>query len=232
MATYPKPFLRITFGGTIYGEQDIWSCGINFAKRSEGENPYPPEWFDRAQEVSDEIDVNVSNWFTDTDMYISQHASLTWVKAAWIGTDGLYLADAGVTDIGPGVLGSANSSPAPQLSTAITFETTRRRAPGKHGRIFPPMNIPAITENGHVASYAADAMAVRTAEFLTDIQRSLDVVYNDSLVPIVASQKTDDHQEIIYVKVGDVIDTQRTRRNAFNEKYTSKVIVTYPESAE
>lgn len=229
MATYPKPFLRITFGGTIYGEQDIWSCGINFARLNPG-GDYTQDMYERAQEVSDEVDVPLTNWFTDTDMYISQHAALTWVKAAWIGTDGLYLADAGITDIGPNALGTANTAPAPQLSTAITFETTRRRAPGKHGRIFPPMNVPLIDETGHVPSYLADAMALRTSELLTDLMTRIDVVYDSLFVPIVASQKTDDHQEIVYVKIGDVVDTQRTRRNAFTEKYTSKKSIAYPNA--
>lgn len=227
MATYPKPFLRITFGGTIYGEQDIWSCGINFARRNP-DGDYPEEWFDRAQEVSDEVDIAVTNWFTDSDMQICSAAALTWVKAAWIGTDGLYLADAGVTDIGPNVVGTKVTNSAPQLSTAITFETTRRRAPGKHGRIFPPMNVPSIGADGHIPSAQADNMALRTSELLTDLMSKIEVVYDSILVPIVASQKTDDHQEIVYVKVGDVVDTQRTRRNAFQEKYTSKKSVAYP----
>lgn len=229
MATYPKPFLRITFGGTIYGEQDIWSCGINFARKSE-EPDYPSEWFDRAQEVSDEVDIAVQNWFTDAETAISEKATLTWVKAAWIGTNGLYLADAGITDIGPDVKGAISNSVAPQLSTAITFETTRRRAPGKHGRIFPPMNVPALDPTGHINAGFADQMAVRTSELLTDLMSKIEVVYGSLLYPIVASQKTDDHQEIVFVKVGDVVDTQRTRRNAFQEKYTSKKAIAYPDT--
>lgn len=231
MATYPKPFLRITFGGNIYGESDIWSCGINFAE-TRGDDPYPNEWLQRAQEVSDELDVTIANWFKDPEMGISKDASLTWVKAAWIGTDGLYLSDAGLTEVPEGTVGVNNAQIAPQLSTAITFETTRRRAPGKHGRIFPPMNVPSIGSNGHVPSTQADNMALRTSELLTAMMRDIDVVYNTTFYPIVASQKTDDHQQIVYVKVGDVVDTQRTRRNAFREIYTSKKAIAYPDSAE
>lgn len=218
---YPNNFIKITFGGSIFAKKDIWTCGINFGS--------PTGDLDlagvKAKVQLGGIPNNVATWFQSDLSSISVDAVLEWVKVAYIGTNGLYELDADTFDIEELVTGSMAVStyrPIPQHTTAISFETDVRRGAGRFGRIYPPLNGQVDTE-GMVHPQLAINMGNATALLLGQLGVNLSAVGMAYIPPIVASQKTTKHNEITKVRVGRVVDTQRSRRNAYPELYSPSV---------
>lgn len=221
---YPNNFVKVTFGGTIYSQADIWTCGINYGspdgdidlqalKNTAAKNTLPN---------------HVREWFTDTRSQISNRATLEWVKLAYIGADGKYELDADIFEYDDLVTGSVATSsyvPIPQHTTAISFNSEVRRGAGRFGRIYPPLN-GVVYNDGMVSTEGANQMRDAAAKLLANMGVALSLTSQGYLPPIIASQRTEKHNEIVGVRVGRVVDTQRTRRNAFQEMYTSTAGIT------
>lgn len=224
---YPNNFIKVTFGGSVYNNKDIWVCGVNFGSPSGDLN---------LEDIAEDIKLRdipqaVQNWFTSQQAWISSQARLEWVKIAFIGADGKYALDPEIYDYDvtvTGAIGDGYHTPIPQHTTAITFESDVRRGAGRFGRIYPPLN-GMIEADGRVSEANADMMADAAAVMLGHIGSALSMPELTYIPPIIASQKTLKHNEITKVKVGRVIDTQRSRRNAFEEEYSPvKAIVFNP----
>lgn len=224
--SYPQNFIKVTFGGTVYEGSDIWSCGINFGTFSQGENEINAANLGLIAQL---VSVPIENWFKNGNSRISNNAKLEWVKVAVIDKNGKYSKEAGIHDYGTAIAGGTTSSPAPQLTTVMTMESSKRRAPGRFARIYPPLCAPALQKSGRIAPNDMTTMIQHFARFLQDATVAVRQGAGFSVTPIVASQLTDDHNEVKSVKMGDVIDTQRTRRNAFKETYTNPIILSIPQ---
>lgn len=230
---YPYNFIKVTFGGTVYSGADIWSNGINFGLQNADLEITKADLEGVAQRVSSDIAV----WFRSVNAQISNRAQLEWVKVAVIGKDGKYELDADVFDLETPASGASTVVNYPQLTLALTMETMKRRSPGRFARIFPPLNAPVIGTNGRVAQSNAINQRDAFASLLKEMTDQLRVLLPGVVSPIVASEKTDQHYPILTVKVGDVVDTQRSRRNAIKETYTAPAEVKQetvlpPEEAE
>lgn len=221
---YPTDFIKVTFGGSVYDGADIWSCGINFGLLGGGSITTNQAEIDAAAQA---VQGSVKLWFEGEDAHISQYAQLEWVKVAIIGKDGLYKYDAGLYDYEEGVVGYENNYVAPQLSVALTMESTKRRAPGRFARIYPPLNVPSTLDDGRVPEAWCTDMAQSFSLLIGGISDGLGASFSaaTTAVPIVASQKTPEHNRVVTVKVGNVIDTQRSRRNQIAEVYTTPVAI-------
>ena len=216
---YPQNFIRLSFGGNIYTNKDIWSNTINFAA---GSIDMPVSYFEQVSQEIGNMASKVQAWFTTTGM-ISQYADLAWVKLALIGQDGKYVTNPAVYDFATPVKGANTSAVEPQRSLAVTFETYRLRAPGRYGRIFIPMFAQSVGNDGLVSS--PNAVAVNTAtknllDQLNDLFTDTGSIVGQDVDAIVLSEKTTAHAPILKVKTGRVVDTIRSRRNKIAEQYT------------
>lgn len=221
---YPHNFIKVTFGGTIYDGADIWSNGLNFGK-VDGDTGATAENLEGSAEA---LSGDISTWFTNEATRISHMAKLEWVKVAAIGVDGKYEFDADIFDLTPVSGGATTVEPAPQLTVAMTMETSRRRVPGRFARIFPPLNVPQIQATGRIQTGYTGPMRDQMVTLLNELNDNLSVLIATPLRAIVASEKTDQHYQIESVRVGDVVDTQRSRRNAFKESYTEPALLEAP----
>lgn len=212
---YPRTHLYLTWGGTAWGDE-IWQNGVRF---------------DRATTVDEaELEVAadaIATWFTvDSGANFSDRVLLSWVKAALIGTDGRYPdnAEATLYEYESPFPGSYTGSGAvPQVSIAVTFDTFRRRGLAHQGRIYlPPTAIAANTTGRHGQG---PTIAAGVVALLSDLQDAL-----GAQAVIAASGKSEGKPEragvitsINGVRVGDVYDTQRRRRNRIAETYSPVV---------
>lgn len=221
---YPFDFIKVTFGGKIYGNAEIWSNGINFGKNLANTGMTEAQLKGAAQAISGDI----ITWFKSGGANISSSSTLEWVKVALIGTDGKYVYDSDLFDIEAAAFGQSTSKPAPQLTTVITMETSRRRVPGRFARIYPPMNVPAQLTNGRITAVQTNGMRDVFVTLLNEMNDQLSILVGTPVRAIVASEKTTEHFQVLTVKVGDVVDTQRSRRNAFLEAYTESGVLLAP----
>lgn len=225
---YPFDFIKVTFGGKIYGNAEIWSNGVNFGKNLAHTGMTEAQLKGAAEAISSDVET----WFKSGGAAISNSSTLEWVKVALIGTDGKYVFDSDLFDFDTPVSGQSSVKPAPQLTTVLTMETSRRRVPGRFARIYPPMNVPNALTNGRVSVAIANGMRDAFANLLNEMNDQLSILVTTPVRAIVASEKTTEHFQVKSVKVGDVVDTQRSRRNAFIEAYTEPKILLAPTAPE
>lgn len=210
---YDRSFFRLTFGGRIAGGADIWVCGLNFAKR-----------------VDPQVDLDWGLWHLDvvyqqlSNAYvasgISTGAVLEWCKIALVGQDGNYMRDPEdyVGAARPGNVATLASSP--QDAFVVTLWSGMTTGKANYGRFYLPWS-------GHTVDRTT--AKVGQAEISTMLN-----AWHDAILSIVLSLGTDageptlhlfnmsqvgPSKEVKFLRIGDVVDTQRRRRNAINETY-------------
>lgn len=226
---YAHDFLKVTFGGHIYGDQDEWTCGINIGSETQDFAANGFTWSPAGLAFVKEI---ITDWFTSTGAGISQHADMRWIKMAIIGKDGKYKTNGVdgpytmnyVQDFAPvngGDTLHAGQNVAPQLTVALTMETDVSRGPGKFGRIYPPLT-------GNPSNIGLDDNPEWKADAFRDMISGLNGAFatlfdiNEFGVIVASGKAPGKHARVKRVKVGQVIDTQRRRRNNIPENYTTR----------
>lgn len=230
MATYREGFIKLTFGGQLAAGQDEWNCGINLTAQNDALIPIGGVDLERAfdlyvEEMQDDIVTIFSEYVKDIIMGIPAGATLDYVKLALIGTDGKYVKEAAVFEV-VDVNGGASNPYIPQVSLVMTLQSEKFRDPGKYNRFYLPTIVP-IGSNGYRPANT-QGKAERTADLLSVLTREMSPFNNAvRVVPaaVSSSDKIDEpYREIKYVKVGNVFDTQRRRRNKIGETYFTTVV--------
>lgn len=225
---YPHAIVRLTFGGKIY-KDEIWSNSLHLGRPGTAAGDGSGK--DKTSTVNGVRDA-LNTWFHSVEAGISQEATLEWFKIAVIGADGKYINDALVFDYDTPVTGGYSSSSmdcAPQNTLVLTLTTGSSRGLAKMGRIYPPLNAHPGSSNGR------DTTANAQMNAFVSLLQELNAVFLDeaafgSIEVVVASNVREGKiSPVTGVKVGDVIDTQRSRRNALRENYVTKSL-TLPDN--
>ena len=234
MATYSEPFMKLTFGGTQAGGQDIWNCGINLSIQNDELVPVlPTNAVSAFENYIEDIDSDIvdifSNYIGNSGMDIPASASLDYIKLAVIGTNGEYIVDAHTWEPAD-VNGGKAEAYVPQVSLVMTLQSDKRTDPGKYGRFYLPTSVP--TGSGSYRPTGTARKAQLTANLLASLNRRVrgglaDVRVRPAAVTS-ASNFSGSYRPFTSVKVGNVFDTQRRRRNKIGETYE---IATVPEVA-
>ena len=224
MATYKRDFIKLTFGGRIGDLNDEWVCGINL--RMVKDRLIAP-WTDYSRifkkygEQNEELFKTLfSNYVSNKDMNVPSGATLDEVKIAHIGQDGNYQQDPIVWEI-DGVTGYATNPYAPQIACVMTMSSDKRKDPGKNNRFYLPYT---STGGSGFRVQNTKAKADATANLLKALTQPVQLLEAGFVVEPAAvstSSKTGDGEflPITQVKVGNVQDTQRRRRNKLVESY-------------
>lgn len=230
MATYREGFIKLTFGGQLAAGQDEWNCGINLTAQNDALIPIGGVDLERAfdlyvEEMQDDIVTIFSAYVSDIIMGIPSGATLDYVKLALIGTDGKYVKEAAVFEV-VDVTGGASNAYIPQVSLVMTLQSEKFRDPGKYNRFYLPTIVPTGSSGYRPAT--TQGKAERTADLLSVLTREMSPFNNAvRVVPaaVSSSDKIDEpYREIKYVKVGNVFDTQRRRRNKIGETYDTAIV--------
>nr|CRY97296.1 hypothetical protein [uncultured prokaryote] len=221
MASSFTPHSYITFGGTV-GEvvpgDEIWQCGIRVKAQT--------SQFDEGnlQLYVDDIADALGDWFNDSNQKISNKTTLNWVKAANIDPSGKYPAGSvpGIHDYSSPPVGSVSGYNVPQFCSLVwSYKGIEIvRGAGANGRIYPPFS-PIPAEGTSAVITSAQNTAVVSSQTLLAVIANAESSNEDLVViPIIASSKGP-FQAITSTRVGNVVDTQRRRRNAVKETYVS-----------
>lgn len=225
MATYNQPFMKLTFGGTQAEGQDIWTCGINLSIQNDELIPIVPTnavvAFDNyIKDVDADIIDIFTNYISNKDMDIPSGATLDYIKLAVIDTNGQYIADSHTWEP-QDVTGGETRFYIPQVSIVMTLQSDKRVDPGKYGRFYLPTAVTNVSE-GYRPTKTTEK-ATLTANLLAALNRRVrgglaDVRVQPAAVTS-ASNFSGSYRPFTTVKVGNVFDTQRRRRNKIGETY-------------
>ena len=225
MATYNEPFMKLTFGGTQAAGQDIWTCGINLSIQNDELIPIAPTnavvaFENYIEDIDPDIIDIFSNYISASDMDIPAGATLDYIKLAVIDTDGQYIVDAHTWEP-VDVTGGVTRFYVPQVSIVMTLQSDKRVDPGKYGRFYLPTAITNVA--GGYRPTKTTEKATLTANLLAALNRRVggglaDVRVQPAAVTS-ASNFSGPYRPFTTVKVGNVFDTQRRRRNKIGETY-------------
>lgn len=220
---YPHAIYKLTWGGSIFQGKDIWSNGIHLGLAVDVDVPeFDAESVTFLATVADLL----ADYISNGALTISSAVSLEWVKLARIGTDGLYTEDPLLFDFNTPVTGTLSSNQVPQQSVVVSLRTNERRGLAKSGRIYLPVSGLAGAD-GTMNLQTVQGIADASAELFSDIN-ALNITSAGTAAVVVASNVREGATNTVYeVRVGNVIDTQRSRRNAFVETYESAELTVF-----
>lgn len=204
---YPQRLARLVFAGSLWRDEEIWTISMHLRPTEPGADlPAPYAAWPAA-----------AAWFTGVGARISNAARMHYVKLNEINEQGLYARENESFrhdhPVVGGVRGPIQGTAWPAVTYAVTLRTTNYRGPASRGRFYVPAPAPSQdAETGRIPTTDCNEMATAAATFIGRL--------NVDLAPwkvVVASNAHSTMADVTGVEVGDVMDTQRRRRNSMPE---------------
>lgn len=222
-----QPHALLRFGGRWY-DSEQWSCGLRLI--TDDNSTTVAAWEEACVDLVGDLQPFVHNWFVRSDSTLSNKAKLDKISCNSIGPNGLYSDPGNPHDYlyasGSAPTGTSPTTTWPQLAVCVSLRTAVTRGYGTHGRVYTPAACTAST-TGRLATVQRDAIATSFRDLIEDINTEDRLLLGGNIrVGVVSNMGDPGAARIVTeVKVGDVIDTQRRRRNALVESYFATPVV-------
>lgn len=212
---------RVTMSGTMYGGNEIWTTGF-WAGSTSGDAPAPT--VEAAEAIADawqpfftSVSVKVAYLFKTATIKITPYS------AAGVIDVGAIKSFSYSTPIEGAHTGNGNP---PQCALVATLVAGSGVGNGGKGRMYLPGIGTGIDPTGHISTGDANAIAAALATFFADVNASVDspgiAINAAKTAPVTGFLAI--NRALTTVRVGNVFDTQRRRRNALAESYSSDAI--------
>jgi hypothetical protein len=215
----PYKSTKVTIFGTSFQGTEIWSTGFHMGDPT-GDS-LPPTELGAAY-----IAAQWKIFFQTANSAISNKWFTTGVKLATIGTDGKTVGNEVAYHYEATPYSGAGSTHFPaQCALVATLTTAVPRGLASKGRMYLPGVAAAITDAGKLSNTVSGAVATNLKTFFDSVNASIDATGSvitaspGSKPPLVGAGV---FRPVTGVRVGDVIDTQRRRRNQLVEIYENR----------
>lgn len=213
-----EPHTLVTFGGTLQevgAADEIWQCGVRGFAQGGG-----PVISGNLQTLADNVwngnggsGGGLSALISQANGKIPTTVALRWVKVANIGADGGYTEEPKVHQ---GNVIGASAAVLPSFCTvAISWGTGLTLGKAVRGRIYPPNFAAALAAGATISTATQNGLAAWGKDLYTVL---FNAITSAPFIPHVVSSSGAFHP-ITRVRVGNVIDTQRRRKEAVPETY-------------
>lgn len=226
-----RPHLVLQFGGRLFNTE-IWSCSLRMILGDPATTMISEAAMQTwAEENVADVADDVRAWFLRSDSLISNAARLDFVKLNTVDENGRYWSQeetvqfewlAGDAPTGTVVAGE------PQNTVCVSLLTDAARGRASRGRFYPPTgNFTPTAGTGKISGTLTQQMADSALLLLNDLANEPGVDLQSPRV-VVASDlgSPGPMRNVTMLAVGDVIDTQRRRRNNLIEAYSNSAAVT------
>lgn len=218
---YPHRVARVTLSGDCFGGAEIWSTGF-YMGFEDSDAPAPTE-----QGVAD-IAAAWQTYFSAPTSYVSNKYRFKMAKLQTMAVDGKAVADSAVyfqpaTPV-PGA--SSGQAMPPQTALVATLANSLPRGLATKGRMFLPGVNAGVDDTGHLLASVPEGISTNLQTFFNTIYQDADTPGNPILVSLGNSLqlRPGAARYVTQIRVGNVYDTQRRRRNALVESYTVKPV--------
>lgn len=219
----PQPFQhrvnRVTLYGSSFGGQEIWTTG--FYLGNEGSDVGNP-----SEATAAAIKTAWAAFCGATDVVMGYLWKTEGVKIAPLRMDGTtdvdFVVNSPYTTAVAGNSGQIGYPP--QISLTATLLAGNGRGLAGKGRMYLPGISAGLDATGHLGGTQNQNIANRLKTFFDAVEASIDVpgqLINAShgRAPFTGSTAT--NRAVTHVRVGNVYDTQRRRRNSLVESYAT-----------
>lgn len=211
----PTRFVRVSLKGTI-GSSEVWSVNPVFASAGDAFSD-----MDYAGALARAEAVAALVIPAKMKAFMSTAVALTEVTVEARTTDGT-LQVAASKSLATAQTGTGTASKTPQAATTISLRTHTPGGSGRGRLYWPAVGAVAAAPAFRMTSTDTLGLANDAEAYLAAIQ---DAVNIDEFLTVfelaVWSRKTSTFPKVTTIQVGDIIDTQRRRRDALPEVYTS-----------
>lgn len=215
---FTKKVARITIHGTSFNGNEEWTTGFYMGTTG----------VDATQPTQAFMDIVKSSWqtfFTNATSYFGTAWKTDYVKGVLLGTDGKTIADSAMysyyTTAIAGV--QAGAMFPPQCALVATLTSGAPRGLASKGRMYLPGINATLDNTGHISSTNTGTIATNLKTFLNALNGTVE----QPGVVILASQGRKAplvgppvNAVVTGIRVGNVYDTQRRRRNQLLETYS------------
>lgn len=214
---YSHKVARVTIHGTNFNGAEEWTTG--FYMGLEASDALAP-----TQEFADAVKAAWNTYWTNSLSRFSSQWKYDYIKVATHGTDGKTIPDSVVYSypVTPVSGGSTSDSFPPQVALVATLISANQRGLAAKGRMFLPGINANIGADGRIASSNQTDILTNFTTFMT----SVNGIQNTPGVIVLASQGRKaplvggpTMKAVTAVRLGNVYDTQRRRRNQLVEVY-------------
>lgn len=218
---YSQKYIKVTFGGTLAGGQDIWSAGFHIADTNSADTVNA--WNNLNGVTSQSITALIATFLTSPEALIPRGVTAEWVKYALIAEDGKYV-EAPIENILADMNGGVNSQYVPQVAVVCTLVSEKYRDPGKYNRFYLPTVVPTGTDGYRLTTSNQNALATKVAGLIFSINEITMALSPGLEVRVVTQKEVQSYLPVVSTRVGRIYDTQRRRRNKLPEEYVTKPI--------
>jgi hypothetical protein len=218
---YGNQFLKVSWIFGVIGTDEVAVTSLNFSTA--------PGWTDAVDALAEIDDATMTTilgrmatLYGVTGGRWADYSTLSSLKIAAIGTNGLYLADPRmVEDLTPAI-GTTIGNPI-QCTTVLSLGSGFSIGGGNRGRMYlPHFYMSQLTASPFTDATQAQGLADAGSTFLQDVTDDLNGDVTVALVPVIMSQLATPTVKLVQeVRVGNVTDTQRRRREQLPETYAS-----------
>lgn len=229
MAKFMHRTHKVTIFGTDFGSAEEWSTSFWLGNTTPGDVGQSP-----TQAQVDGIAGLWETFFKSTTAGFSARWQTLGVKVALTGNDGKTQADAVVYSYyGTAISGGTTTALhyPPQCSLVATLTTAKPRGYGSKGRMYLPGIGWELAADGRISATNVNNTATAMKTFLDGVN-ALPPVNGETVKLVLQSAErltTPAHAAVMTpitgVRIGNVYDTQRRRRNQLQEIYTAKAVV-------
>lgn len=218
---YPSNVVKVTFGGSLFMTNEIWQCGLTLAVPGDQVEMSAAE----LQALADALGPVVDGYFTEISNSISGAVALQWTKVALLGSDGLYANSVtGIYTTEPEIRGTVSSSGSggnvlPQASCAVTLDARTRGQRARLSRFYLPMPAAFISITTGRATSLQQTFLVPSAGFIDRVNAAAQRLHPGLVVVAASKLGSGAVNPVKAVRIGDVVDTMRSRRNGLRETY-------------
>ena len=215
---YAHSVTRVTISGTAFGGVEEWSTGFFLGyEDADASNP--------TQTLADDIKTAWQTFFTTASSKVGSNWKTDTIKLAqWTAAGATMPENIIYSTYGTPISGASSSPALPaQISLVCTLQSSLIRGLASKGRMYLPGTTATVDATGKMTS--ADVLAIKNN--LVTFFNAVNTAGGAAGQVILASKgrvspaAAGVNKEVTIVKVGDVLDTQRRRRNGFTEVYTS-----------
>lgn len=219
---YDRGFLKVSWLFTILNTDEIAVTSLNLS------TPDDPT-FNEAAAIA-EINMPVlgpllgarmATLLTNAAVFWADYSRLVAVRIAGVDTTGVEFDPAKLWEDTTPAAGD-NNQIIPQASVVVSLRSGSSVGSGNFGRMYLPHTELQLAANAPRSSTGfTDAFVIAAQTFLAGVQTDIDSAITAAVNPMIMTQVVGGtSKRVNQVAIGDVVDTQRRRRNQLPEVYS------------